>query len=145
MRATPQNSSARFWLVFGLALAAFFTYQVLSRKFVFIVPDGYCGLVDIVQDEKGDRLWPSLRGLVVNIPESGVCRVKSLSSLRRWSISYAYERSGTILPVSALFYKGGGRRFWELYSTSNHIYYYVGTRMEAGHFVKENSKAMLGF
>lgn len=144
MRAIPQNSSARFWLVFSLALAVFFAYQILSRKFVFVVPDGYCGLVDIVQDEKGDRLWPSLRGLVVNIPESGVCRVKSLSLLRRWSMSYAYERSGETLQVSPLFSKGDGRRFWELYATPNHIYYYVGTRMDAGQFVKEHSKAMLG-
>lgn len=144
MRAAPHNSSTRFWFVFGLALAAFFAYQILSRKYVFVVPDGYCGLVDIVQDEKGARLWPSLRGVVINIPESGVCRVKSLSLLRRLSISYAYERSGGTLQVSPLFSKGGGRRFWELYATPNHIYYYVGTRMDAGQFVKEHSKSMLG-
>lgn len=144
MRAAPHNSSARFWFVFGLALAAFFAYQILSRKVVFVVPDGYCGLVDIVQDENGARLWPSLRGVVINIPESGVCRVKSLSLLRRLSISYAYESSGTALPTSILFQRGAGRRFWAWCSTPNHIYYYVGTWTEADQFVKEHSKPMLG-
>lgn len=141
MPVIPQNKRAWLWPLFGAAIAAFAGFHLLSRKIVYIVPNNYSGIVTIVKDERGANLWPSLRGLVIEVPSSGVVRMRSIGLLNRWSITRAYEKSGVELPVSILGRQASGRRFWLMNSNGHNLYCFVGSETELVQLIKQRSGA----
>lgn len=138
MPATPQNSRSWVWPILGLAIAGFVFFELLSRRIVYVVPDSYSGLIDVALDNQGNRLWPSFRGVVIHVPDSGLVHVRSFWLLSRWSVTAAREKSGTELPVSILGHPMIGRRLWLMYSTKKHCYRFVGTERELDHFIEQH-------
>jgi hypothetical protein len=105
---------------------------IISRIVVSVeVPDGYHGVIRIIEDPKSGALsyfFPK-----IDVPENGFVTVTSINPLLGYSRTRAYTRSGRGLP-NHFDYKNERSAevfFWHLpTSPKREVYFFVGSAIE---------------
>lgn len=99
----------------------------------YVLPDGYRGEVEIVQDEHGAPL-PIERGVAVcYIPTDGVLEIDTLNAFRRWHRETARYSSGQMIPLketSDTTIAPSKVVLYNLGRSATTIRFFVGTRSE---------------
>lgn len=106
----------------------------------YVVPDGFRGFINIVQDSSADPVKQHLFILTIDVPPSGKIEVKSLKSLRAWCVFDASYVSGEALPV---YFPGDnenkGVGLWIMGPPAgDRLYAFVGSHREMRKYVEKN-------
>ena len=99
----------------------------------FILPESYEGAFKLIEDKKaGAEIHPIGGELRIEVPESGIVRLKDLRVFREWHNPRARYAGGAFIPL------GVGQSsdtktlaFFSLWiNSSGEIYYFVGTEKD---------------
>jgi hypothetical protein len=92
--------SILLWVV-AIAASGVYTYSKSRREVVFVIPDDFRGFILLLEDAERGIEIPKGKP-VLNIPSSGVLRVKSFDFFpKRWYTQVPRRASGTSIPTSS--------------------------------------------
>jgi hypothetical protein len=99
----------------------------------FILPDSYQGAFKVIEDKSvGSEIEPIGGELSIEVPESGIVRLKDLRNLREWHKPRARYAGGAFIPfgVGQLSNEESVAFFSLWTNASGEIYYFVGTEKD---------------
>lgn len=129
-----------FWILALVVVLAITGREVMARNVTYVIPDGFRGFVNVVEDPaSSSKLSVSLNGVVVDVPESGRVEIQSIELLRKWNVVSAQFESGEELEVRIPnVHDEDGFAFWIMgVPAGERLYAFVGTRGEVREFVEK--------
>ncbi len=106
----------------------------------FVVPDGYLGPFEILQEKGAGEVILEHGEFVYRVPTNGMLKVAQVVGFTEWHKADAFFASGTPIPVKLTSEREqvpAELALYELWNTRTRYKFFVGSQAEMAAYVKE--------